>query len=357
MPNWQSQLFISNYQSAISALVAHVSQAPYSSKIGYIRIGLSKGGEINLPSGWNNASTGGPCYGGYAGKWNYTQNTWQNYLQSMVQWENTTLNSQFPVLVSITPISGIGIAPDDFIAQVAFQNGISYGNQGLEASDITNFNAGQPCGGDWCYLFNKYPVAIRELQTLGPSCPQGTGACSGQQGSTGPLPPLLQFAAGLGGVGIPLVPTAANDLELYSDDWLIAYDPTDANHATYGAAYAAAIEAAAATGAKMQVLFPDPSSNIPSAVLPQSSVSGVVIDVDWSDFQPSSSSSSPDWTITDASINFWASHLSGNQKVNLVFQNTTYGGSNCSGSSGVGSHGQDGSGNCAMPPWMWTVLQ
>lgn len=353
VPNWQSQLFISNYQAGITALVNHVSQASYASRIGYIRIGLSKGGEINLPSGWDNSGSGA-CYGGYAGKWGYNESNWDSYLQSMVQWEHTRLNSPYPLLVSITPITDIGTGPDDFIAQAAFQNGISYGNQGLEASDISNYPS---CAGDWCNLFNQFPVAKRELQTLGQSCPQGT-SCSGLQGSTGPLPPLLLFATGLGGPGIPVVPTAANDLEIYYQDWLIAYDPTDPNNGTYGAAYTSAIVAAKATGAQMQVLFPDPSNgDIAQFVLSQSTPSGVVIDVDWSDIQPSSSSSF-DWSITDASINQWIGAFSNsNQKVNLVFQNTTYGGNNCSGSGGAGSNGQDGTGNCAMPAWMWTVLQ
>jgi hypothetical protein len=353
VPNWQSQLFYSNYQSAISALVNHVSTASYASRIGYIRIGLGKGGEINLPSGWDNSSSGA-CYGGYTGKWNYTAGSpsasWNTYLQSMVQFENS-LDSPIPLLVSITPITDIGIEPDDFIAQVAFQDGINYGNQGLEASDITNFQSNQPCAGDWCNLFNLYPASIRELQTLGQSCPQGT-SCSGQQGSTGPLPPLLQFAT-------TQVPTPANDLEIYYQDWLVAYDPTNSANAQYGSSYASAIQSAAQV-AKMQVLFPDPTNgDIAQYVLSQSVATGVVIDVDWSDFDPGNGNASGnyDWAITDASINQWLGVMSSNQKVNLVLQNTTYGGNNCSGGSGIGSNGSDSSGNCAMPSWMWTVLQ
>ena len=71
VPNWQSNLFQSNYEAAISALVNHVSQASYASKIGYIRVGLGRGGEILLPGDWNNSSSG-VCYDGFVGKWNYT---------------------------------------------------------------------------------------------------------------------------------------------------------------------------------------------------------------------------------------------------------------------------------------------
>ena len=64
VPNWQSSLFISNYQPAIKAVVQH-----YGPSVGYIRLGLGKGGEINLPQGWDNSSSEA-CYGGYTAKWN-----------------------------------------------------------------------------------------------------------------------------------------------------------------------------------------------------------------------------------------------------------------------------------------------
>ena len=356
VPNWQSPLFINNYQPAIQALIQHVSQASYASHIGYIRIGLGRGGEINLPSGWNDQSqSNSVCYGGYSGKWKYSvggtsagSSSWNTYLSSMIIYEGA-LGSPKNLLVSITPVSGAGNVTDDFIAPVAVQNGLSYGNQGLEASDITAFSSGGQCGGDWCNLFKIAPPAIKELQTIGQSCPQGAGACSGQQGETGPLPALLQFATGQGS---PVVPSPSNDLEIYYQDWLIAFDPTNSDNGTYGAAYASALEAASAH-ATMQVLFPDPTNpDIQTYVLTQPSVAGVVIDVDWSDIQPSSSSF--DWTITDNSIQQWIG--AGAKKVNLVFQNTTYGGGNCQ-STAVGSNGQSSSGNCAMPAWMWSVLQ
>ena len=337
VPNWQSNLFQTNYQAAIRALVNKYGSA---SNIGYIRIGLGRGGEINLPQGWNDPSSGA-CYGGYSGTWGYTVGgdasfTWNNYLKTMVQYEGG-LGSAKPLLVSITPVTGAGIAVDDFIAPIAVQNGLSYGNQGLQASDITNY---PNCGGDWCHLFATVPPNIAELQTLGQSCPQGVGACPGLNGNTGPLPPLLPFAVNHG----------ATDLELYYQDWLIAYDPNDPNNAAYGATYKAAIEAAAAS-ATMQVLFPDPNNaDIATYVMKQPSVTGAVIDVDWSDFDLGGGQY--DWTITDAAIQPW---ISAGKKVNLVLQNTTYGGNNCP-NSGIGSNGNVGS-NCAMPPWMWTVLQ
>lgn len=346
VPNWQSNLFQSNYEAAISALVNHVSQASYASKIGYIRVGLGRGGEILLPGDWNNSSSG-VCYDGFVGKWNYTiggtsasSSSWNAYLTAMLNYE-ASLASQEKLVVGLAPMTTSDDPTDDYLAGVAFANGIAFGNQGLQIEDTTG-----NCGSDWCNLFtNVYPSSTpRELQTLGPSCPSGSG-CSGSQALTGPLPALLTFG----------VANNANDFEIYSDDWLTAYDPTSSNYAGYGSLYQSAISGAA-TSATLQVLFPDPSnSDIQSYVLTQPTVAGVVIDVDWSDIQPSSASSF-DWTITDNAITSWIN--AGAKTVNLVFQNTADSGNACSGSgTTVGSNGDTSSGNCAMPSWMWTVLQ
>lgn len=350
VPNWQSSAFQTPYKSAISAFVANYSSNP---KVGYMRIGLGKGGEINLPQGWNDSGSGA-CYGGYSGTWNYTvggstmgSSNWNTYLGGMVNYE-ASLNSAKPLLVSITPITGENpsTATDDFIAQLATSDGISFGNQGLEASDITNF---PNCGGDWCNLFATYHPAIAELQTLGQSCP--SGSCSNNlSNNTGPLPPLLPFAIQHGG----------NDLEIYYQDWLIAYDPAYANAAGVDAAtalaYQQAIHAAAQTpGVNVQVLFPPQStgtdySAVQNYLMNNPDVTGAVISVEWSDIEPSQGSFN--FAITDAVIAPW---IAAGKQVNLVFENTTYGGNGCP-PSGIGSNGNVGS-NCAMPSWMWTALQ
>lgn len=364
VPNWESSTFTSNYKAATAALVNHLKSAPYSGQIGYVRVGLGRGGEINLPQGWDD-STSGSCYAAYTTAWGYaagsTSDNWNAYLQGMVQYE-ATLSAPFPVLVSITPITDVGIEPDDFIAGVAHQSGISFGNQGLEASDITNYPT---CGGDWCNLFAQYPsTAVRELQTLGQSCPSGTNACPNGNtltNSTGSLasstaPTLLAFATAHGG----------NNLELYYQDWLVAFEsgynnPVDSNSGQYQTAYANAITTASSS-AKMQILFPPTISNdadfaaVQTVIASQPSVvTGVVLSVDWSDFDPGNGNTSGnyDWTITDAEINLYAAL---GIKVNVVLQNSTYGGSTCPTNGGVGSNGNVGN-NCAMPPWMWTALQ
>ena len=352
VPNWRSTAFESNYQAAMKQLINHYGSNP---NIGYIRIGFGIGGEVNLPQGWNTASSGA-CYTAYTTNWGYTSGadatfTWDAYLQSMLQYE-ATLGSPKPLIVSLTPVAN-STAIDDFIASVAVSNAISFGNQGLEASDITN---SPNCGGDWCNIFAKYPgTPLRELQTIGPSCPEGTTCVSSVASFTGPLDPLIPFAIAHG----------ANDLELYYADWLIAYDPAYASSAgatADSAAYQAAIQKAAGTaGVTVQVLFPPQSFDANFTIVQQylmsnPAVTGAVIDVDWSDIDIGNSSTGAhtayDFTISDAAIQPW---IAAGKKVNLVFQSTTYsGGSNCP-SMGTGSNGNVGS-NCAMPPWMWTLL-
>jgi hypothetical protein len=220
--------------------------------IGYIRIGLGRGGEINLPSGWDDPSdTSVPCGADYTTKWGYTvgatsSDTWNAYLSSMLAYE-ASLDSPKQLMVSITPVTttGVtGVVVPDFLAPIAVANHIGFGNQGLQYSDIKNY---PNCAGDWCKLFatdtGKVPL---ELQTFGESCPEGYDMCPGDSTTdklstaTGSLVPLLPFA----------VIHDATILEIYYQDWLIAYDadttgPYASNHATYGAAYQAALEQAA----------------------------------------------------------------------------------------------------------------
>jgi hypothetical protein len=253
-------------------------------------------------------------------------------------------NSPTPLLVSITPVNGAGNEVADFLAPVAVKSGVSFGNQGLESSDMTN--PPNNCGGDWCNLFAQNPPTssspIRELQTLGQSCPPGTTCANSLSQSTGPLDALLPFATTNG----------ANDLELYYQDWLIAYDPTNLLNSVSGAAYSGAIQSAFVSGAQMQVLFPDPSNgDVATYLMNNPFVTGVVVSVDWSDIEPTQGAFN--FNITNSLIQPW---LAAHKNVNLVLENTTYGGGNCP-PTGSGSNGTSGTGNCAMPSWMWTVLQ
>ncbi len=239
-PNFRSPTFVSAYQAAIGAFVSHYASNP---SVGYLRVGLGKGGEINLPTGWNDTTSA--CGQAFTTAWGYTVGTdasatWNAYLHDMVVYEGS-LNSPKRLMVSITPVTGepVANAVPDYIAPIAVAQGVGFGNQGLQYSDTTNY---PKCGGDWCQLFNTFTgQTLLELQTLGPSCPGGAGTCTATDAisklsnATGSLPQVVPFG----------VSHHVDSLEIYYQDWLIAFDPTNANYASHGAAYARALQAAA----------------------------------------------------------------------------------------------------------------
>jgi hypothetical protein len=108
----------------------------------------------------------------------------------------------------------------------------------------------------------------------------------------------------------------------------------------------------------MQVLFPPQAgttdySAVQTSLMPNAAVTGAVISVNWSDIEPNTAGTF-DFTITDNAIAPW---IAAGKKVNLVLQNSTYGGDACGVNGPIGSNGVAGTGNCAMPSWMWTVLK
>jgi hypothetical protein len=109
----------------------------------------------------------------------------------------------------------------------AVADGIGFGNQGLQLSDITNYAKGQPCQGNWCALFVQYAGQVPlELQTSNKSHPDNAKP-------TGSLVNLLPFAAGL----------HATIFEIYWEDWLIAYAPNYPGYSQYHTAYAKVLQA------------------------------------------------------------------------------------------------------------------
>jgi hypothetical protein len=246
VPNYLSREFQTNYQAAIKALIEHYAS---NSSVGYVRIGLGKGGEINLPGGWSDPAT--PCGEAYTKRWGYTvgnseKYTWNSYLKKMLEFEGT-LNSSKQLMVSITPVRAPGVPPEavsHFIAPIAVKEGIGLGHQGLSDQSVQNCKGMQI---DWCELFARFSGKVPlESQTLGPSCPRGVGQCGdcprGAQcgrvwitNTTGPLPPLIPFA----------IKNHATILEIYCEDWLIAFNPNHPENRRTGAAYAEAIKQAA----------------------------------------------------------------------------------------------------------------
>src|SRR5947209_4036403 len=122
------------------------------------------------------------------------------------------------------------------------------------------------------------------------------------------------------------------------------------------------------TGLSLEVFFPptDPRhpdyEEVHKYLLSKSSpafplISGAVIRVEWSDFDFGDKSSGThtkyDFKMIDEMMEPW---ISAGKTANLVLHAVPYGAPpNCP-QHGSGSNGESGTGNCAMPAWMWTAL-
>jgi len=210
---WHSD-FVNSYRMFMKALIEKYGANP---SIGYIRFGLGAGGEI-YPA----------CM--YALRdYGFSENTWRKYLFDMLDYEKS-LNSPKQLAVGLNEF---GNPPDlgftATIAERAVQDGIAIGNQGLTAEDVQNDAAGRPCMADWCRIFRqargKVPLV---LQTGGVTHPDHSPP-------TGSMGDILPFALSF----------HVQIFEIYAQDWLVAYDPTDPNYSKHHEEYKQVYESAA----------------------------------------------------------------------------------------------------------------
>lgn len=216
IPNYFQSAFQLPYQAFMAQVVKHFAT---NGSIGYIRIGLGRGGEMFPAPNFGSD----PCTSTFTNKWGWTDTTWTNYVNAMLNYE-ATLKSPKQLMVGIDSVDSNSMP--DSVAATAVSQKMAFGNQGMEASDITNY---PHCSSDWCNLFDEYKGDVPlELQTIELSNPNGTG-------KVGSLVTLLPFA----------VSHHVTILEIYCDDWLLAFDPSYPGNSTYGAAYATAFKATA----------------------------------------------------------------------------------------------------------------
>lgn len=217
MPNYLASAFQSNYKAFMAAMIKHYQG---NVSVGYIRFGMGHGGESLPVSDWNDTTSA--CGQAYVNTWGLTITGWENYLQTMLNYEGT-LNSPVPLMDGITPMGNPNDQVPDFAAPIAVQNSIGFGSQGWQLSDVNN------CSGstaDWCQLFAQYTGQVPlELQTYMQSCPDNS--CT-----TGSLVDLVPWA----------VSNHATVMEIYWQDWLTAYDP---NFPGYYPQYQPVLQAAA----------------------------------------------------------------------------------------------------------------
>jgi hypothetical protein len=224
--------FESAYQQFAAAAYTYFSTASnFNSltggpiEIGYIRFGMTQGGESSpLCNSTGTQSSGWPLY---------TKDTYLAYISDMLA-DFNSFQAKPPVIPQVADMHAVGDPPDnsyaDAEAQLATSNSIGIETNGLQVNDVTSIGSGScttpstSISGDWCYNFYTYcgkPMGkenypICSLQTLTASTPGIDTA-----GSTGSLSVDGSFAG--------LIPTAiahgATNLEIYPIDTLLAVDP------------------------------------------------------------------------------------------------------------------------------------
>ncbi len=209
VPVFWSREFMSSYQPFMAAVVRRYTDNP---SVGYIRFGLSGGGE-----------TFPVCFFEMKNRYRDFPRIWRDYLLSMVDFEKT-LHSR-KLAIGVTPFGpgpNAGQHPNvAALANAAAANGIIVGTQGLRAENIR---------GDcwWCSVFNRHRGQVPlELQTIAETHPDGVRPES--------LVDLLPFG----------IREHAQIFEIYLQDWAVAYDPHNTFYPQYHEAYQQALEGAA----------------------------------------------------------------------------------------------------------------
>ncbi len=202
------------WEAFVAAAILHYNASPNLSQITYMRVGRSVGGEAYPQCQGNLEQLPAPN--------TYTRSGWLAYYADIDEF----VQAQNPKMQILDPLNetGSGATTDPSYGTDEAQIAVTYknasgqtngiGSQGLQASDITNYSAGNRCASDWCGAFNTYASKgiPLELQQVGLSAPV---AIPGTNSATGDLRPLLPFA----------VSRRMTILELYSFDALLAYDP------------------------------------------------------------------------------------------------------------------------------------
>lgn len=214
IPEFTNSAFQSAYTAFLKSFFAKYGSDP---RIAYIRVGLGAGGET-YPA----------CTVEQQQSYGLTESAWQTYVDGMLAVEHSNAGS-VPLVVGLncygTPCpSNNPYAYPANVASLAAQYGIGLGQEGLQKSDMTNYQNSQPCTVNWCGFFQQYPNApLHELQFSQPTCADNSCAIGS------PIE-LLPFAKARG----------ANVVELSIQDLSIAYVPPAGQ---YTAAYQQAIAA------------------------------------------------------------------------------------------------------------------
>jgi len=217
--------YLDPYKSYLKTFIqAVLNRYGANPNVGYIRFGLSKGGEA-YPTCLTQMMT----FSGFSTLAQFDAQ-WESYMVEMTQFEkglqDGILASSGRVVQLMATMTQFGSPPqysvNDFEAKNAASLGFGFGCQGLSLSDYNNYHGGKSCTSDWCNMFKMYAGQVPlELQTIAASDPTDAA------GGTGSLTVLLPFALSM----------RAQIFEVYVQDLQVAYDPTSQYYGQYGEAY------------------------------------------------------------------------------------------------------------------------
>jgi hypothetical protein len=206
VPQFTAAAYQNGYSNFLKQFFAQYGS---DKRIAYIRVGVGGGGE-----------TYPDCKAEQEENYGLTQDTWQTYTDAILQAEHENAGS-VPIMVALNcygtpcPKSGGPYTFPDNVASLAAQYGFGIGQEGLQKSDISNYNSGQACTVNWCDIFAQYPGApLHELQFAQPDCADNN--CD-----VGSPVDLLPFAKDRG----------ANVVEMTIGDLSIAYVPPPGQYA------------------------------------------------------------------------------------------------------------------------------
>ncbi|MCI4331957.1 MAG: hypothetical protein L3K19_08970 [Thermoplasmata archaeon] len=221
-PLFWNDTYVRDYRAFMRAAVSQFNTDP---SVGYLRFGFGTGGEtLPLLDGDELVCKAKLFAAGYSIP------VWDSYLLSMIDYEHS-MSSTHPFLVALD--GALGPRTDDTFADIggrASRDGVGFGTEALVNSSATwNATTGlASCvGGGFCMLFNRFQGRVPlEVQTIGPSSPNGSGP-------VGSLVPLLSYS----------LQEHAQVYEIYFSDWLTAFDPNSPNYAAYHSVYEPAFKA------------------------------------------------------------------------------------------------------------------
>jgi hypothetical protein len=227
LPAIWEQPFAAWVQRLAAEIINHLKfTAPYRTQIAYVRFGVSQGGEAStncatqleslFPSGLNTDAQLKTVWTGFAAS-SYAYNANQRTTASFAPY----------LMAAVNCGTGLSSGQDCSWADIeataaASQPGYAVGSQGLQTGDLASLSGGTACSNDWCNWHNAVwgRVPIVELQ----ECNVSDAAFNGMGSPAGCITNSNSPSAALPQVLVLAVQHNTDDIELYANEYLCAWD-------------------------------------------------------------------------------------------------------------------------------------